>query len=70
LAYGVNRRPWSNGRGVRLLKIVGSNPTGGDLSAGAMALVLFELDTFLACLASELLRGRAGQHRSVTAGDF
>jgi hypothetical protein len=35
-----------------------------------MAFVLFELDTFLACLASELLRGRAGQRRSVTAGDF
>jgi hypothetical protein len=52
---------WSNGQGVGLLKIVGSSPTeGGDLSVGAMAFVLFELDTILACLASKLLQGRAG----------
>jgi hypothetical protein len=50
---------WSIGQGVGLLKIVGSSPTEGDLSVGAMAFVLFELDTILACLASELLQGRA-----------
>jgi len=47
-----------------------SSPTGGDLSVGAMAFVLFELDTFWACLARELLSGRVRQRRSVTAGDF
>ena len=42
---------------------MGSSPTGGDASAGAVEFMVFELDTFLVCLANIRveLRGRTGK---------